>query len=57
MGQRAAIQRHARRLAKGKGKALLIINPTSGPNNDSILRVKEIVELLTAHGVKTKVRV
>ena len=51
------MQRHARRLAKGKGKALLIINPTSGPNNDSILRVKEIVERLTAHGVKTKVRV
>ena len=51
------MQRHARRLAKGKAKALLIINPTSGPNNDSILRVEEIAERLAAHGVKAKVRV
>ena len=57
MGTRAVVRRHARRLAKGKAKALLIINPTSGPNDDSILRVEEIVERLAAHGIKTKVRV
>ena len=51
------MRRHARRLAKGKAAALLIINPTSGPNDDSILRVEEIVERLAAHGIKTKVRV
>ena len=51
------MREHARRLDKGKARALLIINPTSGPNDDSILRVKEIVERLAAHGIKTKVRV
>jgi diacylglycerol kinase (ATP) len=42
---------------KPKVRALLIINPTSGPNDDSILRVKEIVARLAAHGIKTTVRV
>ena len=51
------MKRHARRLAKSKMRALLIINPDSGPDDDSILRVKEIVKRLAAHGIKTDVRV
>ena len=51
------MRRHARRLAKRKGRALLIINTKSGPNDDSILRVKEIVDRLAAHGIETDVRV
>ena len=51
------MRKHTRRLATGNARALLIINPTSGPNDDSILRVEEIVERLAAHGIKTKVRV
>jgi len=45
--------------ARGKklSRALLIINTKSGPNNDSILRVKEIVQRLAAHGIKADVRV
>src|SRR5688572_33266857 len=57
MGTRRAIRRHKERLAKGKARALLIINTKSGPNNDSILRVKEIVARLDAHGVEVDVRV
>lgn len=57
MGKRRAIRRHKKRLATGKARALLIINPTSGPNNDSILHVKEIVARLDAHGIDVDVRV
>ena len=42
---------------KPRVRALLIINTKSGPNNDSILRVKELVERLTAHGIRADVRV
>jgi len=42
---------------KPRMRALLIINTKSGPNNDSILRVKELVERLTAHGIRADVRV
>ena len=38
-------------------RALLIINTKSGPNNDSILHVREVVERLAAHGIEATVRV
>jgi diacylglycerol kinase (ATP) len=37
--------------------ALLIINSKSGPNHDSILRVRELVDLLATHGIGADVRV
>src|ERR1700687_2668674 len=37
--------------------ALLIINSKSGPNRDSLLRVRELVDLLAAHGIGADVRV
>src|SRR3982074_2921373 len=37
--------------------ALLIINSKSGPNHDSILRVRELVDLLSTHGIGADVRV
>jgi len=40
-----------------KRRALLIANSKSGPKNDSLLYVRQIVELLQAHGIDTKVRV
>jgi diacylglycerol kinase (ATP) len=38
-------------------RALLIINTKSGPNDDSILRVREVVAELAKHGVDAEVRV
>jgi diacylglycerol kinase (ATP) len=38
-------------------RAILIINTKSGPSNDSILRVREVVERLAAHGITAEVRV
>src|SRR5579859_8205541 len=37
--------------------ALLIINSKSGPKRDSLLRVRELVELLAGHGIAADVRV
>jgi diacylglycerol kinase (ATP) len=37
--------------------ALLIINSKSGPNHDSLMRVRELVDLLAARGIATQVRV
>jgi len=37
--------------------ALLIINSKSGPAHDSLLRVRELVDLLAAHGIAADVRV
>jgi diacylglycerol kinase (ATP) len=37
--------------------ALLIINWKSGPDHDSLLRVRELVDLLAAHGIGADVRV
>jgi hypothetical protein len=37
--------------------ALLIINSKSGPNRDSLMRVRELVDVLAAHGIATQVRV
>jgi diacylglycerol kinase (ATP) len=37
--------------------ALLIINSKSGPNQDSLLRVRELVDLLATHGIGADVRV
>ena len=45
------------RASKPRLRALLIINTKSGPNNDSILRVKELVERFAAHGIRADVRV
>src|SRR5205807_4655714 len=38
-------------------RALLIINSKSGPKRDSLLRVRELVDLLATHGVAADVRV
>jgi diacylglycerol kinase (ATP) len=38
-------------------RALLVINTKSGPNDDSILRVREVVEELAKNGVDAEVRV
>ena len=43
--------------AHPRTNALLIINTKSGPKDDSILRVRQVVERLAAHGIETKVRV
>ena len=40
-----------------KTRALLIINTKAGPNNDSILRAKELWQRLAAHGIEADVRV
>lgn len=45
------------RARRKTSRALLIINSKSGPNNDSILRVREVVERLRAHGIEATVRV
>jgi diacylglycerol kinase (ATP) len=37
--------------------ALLIINSKSGPKRDSLLRVRELVDLLAGHGISADVRV
>jgi YegS/Rv2252/BmrU family lipid kinase len=37
--------------------ALLIINSKSGPNHDSLLRVRELVDLLAGYGIASEVRV
>ncbi|HLZ26755.1 MAG TPA: diacylglycerol kinase family protein [Chloroflexota bacterium] len=37
--------------------ALLIINSKSGPNHDSLLRVRELVDLLAVRGIAAEVRV
>jgi diacylglycerol kinase (ATP) len=37
--------------------ALLIVNSKSGPAHDSLLRVREIVDLLAGHGIAAEVRV
>jgi diacylglycerol kinase (ATP) len=37
--------------------ALLIINSKSGPNHDSLLRVRELVDVLAARGIAADVRV
>ncbi len=50
-------QRHPLEAVPPKKRALLIINTKSGPNNDSILRLRELVERLAAHGIQAKVRV
>ena len=38
-------------------RALLIINTKSGPNHDSILHVRDLVEMLAAFGIRADVRV
>ena len=38
-------------------RALLIINSKSGPKHDSLLRVRELVELLAGHNIAADVRV
>src|SRR5438045_2039638 len=38
-------------------RGLLIVNSKSGPNRDSLLRVRELVSLLAAYGVRADVRV
>jgi diacylglycerol kinase (ATP) len=38
-------------------RAMLIINSKSGPNHDSVLRVRELVDLLAGHGIDAEVRV
>jgi diacylglycerol kinase (ATP) len=38
-------------------RALLIVNSKSGPDHDSLLRVRELVALLATHGVDPEVRV
>jgi YegS/Rv2252/BmrU family lipid kinase len=43
--------------AATRRRALLIINTKSGPANASILRVREVVELLARHGIAADVRV
>src|SRR4051794_33817594 len=40
-----------------KRRALLIINSKSGPNHDSILRLRDLVDLLATYGVRADVRV
>jgi len=40
-----------------KRRALLIINTKSGPNHDSILRVRQVVESLASFGISADVRV
>jgi diacylglycerol kinase (ATP) len=37
--------------------ALLIVNSKSGPAHDSLLRVRELVDLLATHGIAAEVRV
>src|SRR5438105_13977679 len=37
--------------------ALLIINSKSGPTRDSLLRTRELVDLLAGHGIAADVRV
>ena len=43
--------------AARRRRALLIINTKSGPDNDSISRVRDVVELLAGHGISVDVRV
>jgi diacylglycerol kinase (ATP) len=38
-------------------RALLIINSRSGPNHDSILHVRDLVDVLASFGIRTDVRV
>lgn len=57
MAESGAEEGATRGKKRKKTRALLIINTKSGPNNDSILRVREIVERLKAHGIKPTVRV
>ena len=38
-------------------RALLIINSKSGPNHDSILHIRELVDLLASFGIRVDVRV
>lgn len=40
-----------------KRRALLFINSKSGPNHDSILRVRDLVDMLGSFGIRTDVRV
>jgi diacylglycerol kinase (ATP) len=40
-----------------KRRALLIINTKSGPNHDSILHVRDVVDLLATFGIRADVRV
>lgn len=49
----------ARRVAKlwPKRRALLIVNTKSGPNRDSLLRTRELVDLLGAFRIRADVRV
>ena len=59
---RRAEEEAARRLRDegapaARRRALLIINTKSGPNDDSIMRVREVVEELARHGVDAEVRV
>jgi diacylglycerol kinase (ATP) len=46
-----------RPLGARSGRALLIINTKSGPNDDSILQLRPLVELLAGHGIDVDVRV
>jgi YegS/Rv2252/BmrU family lipid kinase len=43
--------------APSRRRALLIINTKSGPANDSISHVRDVVELLAGHGITVDVRV
>jgi diacylglycerol kinase (ATP) len=40
-----------------KRRALLIVNSKSGPNRDSLLRVRDLAELLAAYNIAVEVRV
>jgi diacylglycerol kinase (ATP) len=53
----AAGTAEAPRPARQSLPALLIINSKSGPQHDSLLRVRELVDLLAGYGIATEVRV